>query len=62
MKVKVNPVAPNSSKDKLQSTVAMLSVVRSNYLTDLQNLRNRYEPEIDALLQQVKQLSSNTPE
>lgn len=64
-KVKVNPITleePASKSDKLQATVATLNIVRTNYLTELQNLRNKYEPKIDKLLKQIQKLSDNTPE
>lgn len=65
MKVKVNPITLEesvSTSDKLQSTVATLNIVRTNYLTELQNLRNKYEPKIDKLLKQIQQLSDKAPE
>lgn len=64
-KVKVNPITleePASKSDKLQATVATLNIVRTNYLTELQNLRNKYEPKIDKLLKQIQKLSDNKPE
>lgn len=65
MKVKVNPITLEesvSTSDKLQATVATLNIVRTNYLTELQNLRNKYEPKIDKLLKQIQQLSDKAPE
>lgn len=64
-KVKVNPVTfeeTTDKSDKLQATVATLNIVRTNYLTELQKLRNKYEPKIDKLLKQIQKLSDNKPE